>query len=246
MTKEIKKWWEDNSKSFQEDSKIPIGISYGPRMPTENKLKLIGNFKDKKVLEIGCGGAQCGIGFAKKGAKVIGIDISNEQLKYAKELAEKNKVKIKLLQGDIKKLKQIKSNSQDIVFSSWALLYVSDLKKCFKEVYRVLKKKGIFVFGTSHPFWEITDKKKMKIKKCYFKTGKYKEPHKKGTFVCYSHTISELINPLINSGFIIERLEEPDPKKTDKNIKKEFVTGVHRRKAMKIIPRTIIIKAIKK
>ncbi|MBR9704824.1 class I SAM-dependent methyltransferase [Candidatus Pacearchaeota archaeon] len=245
MTKAIKKWWNDNAISFQKEHKVPLSISYGPWMPNETKLKLMGNLKGKKVLEIACGGAQCGITFAKKGAKVIGIDISEEQLKYAKELAQKNKVKIKLLQGDVTKLPQIKSNSQDIVFSSWAMFYIGNLKKCFKEVHRVLKKKGIFVFSTHHPFWENLDKKTMKVKRCYFDTGKYyKERHKKGMFGAYRHTISEFAEALYYAGFVIERILEPDPRKYKKH-GTEIVPEAFKRKAMKKIPRTLIIKARK-
>jgi len=244
MTKEIKKWWEDNSKTFQKESKVPIGITYGPAMPNESKLNLMGNLKGKNVLEIGCGGAQCGIGFAKEGANVIGIDLSKEQLKYAQKLADKNKVKIKLLQGDIVTLPQIKSNSQDIVFSSWALLYVSDIKKCFKEVYRVLKKKGIFVFSTRHPFWKVIDSKTQRVKRCYFETGRYQNFYN-GIYVSYHHTVSEIINELISLGFLIERIEEPDPRKIDKNTSKEIVPEVYKRKTMKKIPQTIIFKARK-
>ena len=222
---------------------MPVAISYGPGMPLENKLKMIGNVKGKKVLEIGCGGAQCGIAFAKKGAKVTGIDISKEQLQYVKELSEKHNVKINLLQGDIKNLKKIKSNSQDIVFSSWALFYVSDLKKCFKEVNRVLKKKGIFVFSTRHPFWETLNKQSMKIKRCYFDMGRDEEPYM-GKFVWYRYTMSELINSLIYAGFTIERIEEPDPRKKDKHTSNEFIKP-YKRKAMKKIPGTLIIKAKK-
>ena len=245
MTKEIKKWWENNSNAFQKDAKVPIGITYGPRMPTESKLKLIGPVKGKNVLEIGCGGAQCGIGFAKKGAKVIGIDISEEQLKYAKKLIDKNKVKIKLLQGDMANLKQIKSNSQDIVFSSWALFYVKNLKKCFKEVYRVLKKNGIFVFSTHHPFWWMVDEKSMKIKRCYFDRGEHKERLRKGVFVAYEHAIEDIINALTNANFIIERFAEPDSRKRDKYTSTEVTPDPYKRKAMKKIPRTLIIKSRK-
>lgn len=245
MTKATEKWWDDNAETFQKVYKIPLDISYGPGTPNEDKLKLMGNLKDKKVLEIGCGGAQCGIIFAKRGAKVIGIDISKEQLKYAKILAEKNNVKIQLLQGDVTMLLQIKSNSQDIVFSSWALLYVSDLKKCFKEVYRVLKKNGIFVFSTHHPFWETLDKKSMKVKRCYFDSGKCREAHNIGTFEWYRHTISELINALTNAKFVIERVEEPDYRNKDKYTSKEVIPEAYRRKAMRLIPRTIIFKAKK-
>jgi len=88
MTKETKKWWEGTSKDYQEKCKIPIDIHYGPGSSNEKHLKLLGNLKGKKVLEIGCGGAQCGIAMAKKRAKVTGIDISEEMIKIAK-----NKVK---------------------------------------------------------------------------------------------------------------------------------------------------------
>jgi len=57
MIKEVKKWWEQNSSSYQDDSKIPVDIHYGPGAPHEKKLKLLGSLKGKKVLEIGCGGA---------------------------------------------------------------------------------------------------------------------------------------------------------------------------------------------
>ncbi len=244
MTREIKKWWQDNAKDFQEEHKIPLGISYGPWMPKEDKLKLMGDLMNKNVLEIGCGGAQCGIVFAKKGAKVIGIDISEEQLKYAKELARKNKVKVNLLQGDMENLKQIKSRSQDIVFSSWALFYVENLTKCFKEVHRVLKKKGIFVFSTAHPFWRCLGKESLKVKRNYWDdSGKFSERHKKGIFVSYRQNLSEITEALFNSGLMIERILEPDSRKY-KRYSTEFVPR-EKHRLMKRIPRTIIFKVKK-
>ena len=65
MTKEVKKWWEKTSKEYQKDCKIPIDIHYGPGSPNEKHYKILGNLKGKKILEIGCGGAQCSIAFAK-------------------------------------------------------------------------------------------------------------------------------------------------------------------------------------
>jgi ubiquinone/menaquinone biosynthesis C-methylase UbiE len=175
----------------------------------------MGNLKGKHILEIGCGGAQCGIAMAKQGAKVIGIDISEQQLEFAKKLAEKNKVKINFYQGDIRDLRQIKSNSQDIVFSAFALHYVDDLLKCFKEVNRVLKKNGLFVFSLDHPFSRTVDSKTLKLKQSYFKMGKiietFSDPTKK--FVMYNHTISELYNLLINAAFFVEEIIEPDSRK---------------------------------
>ncbi len=243
MTKETKKWWEHASKYYQRDSKIPVSIHYGPGSPGESNLKLLGNLKGKNVLEIGCGGAQCGIAMAKQGANVIGIDISEEQLKFAKNLAEKNKVHIKFYQGDIKSLHQINSNSQDIVFSAWALHYVDDLEKCFKEVYRVLKKQGIFVLSLDHPFFRTA----VKTKESYFKTGKYVEvfSDKSKKFVAYTHTVSELFNTLIKAGFIVEKMIEPDSRKKYKD-DPWYGMWDFTKKRMSRLPATIIFKARKR
>ena len=249
MTHETKKWWEEASSSYQEETNIPIGIHYGPGAPFEDELHLLGNLRGKKVLEIGCGGAQCGIAMAKKGAKVTGIDISNEQLKFANELAQKNKVNVKFYQGDVRKLPQIKSNSQDTVFSAWALFYVDNIKSCFKEVHRVLKKKGIFVLALPHPAYFIINPKNLKFTQSYFKTGKYQSIHKseegkKMKFVCYNRTLSEIANQLIEAGFIIKQIIEPDSRK---HYPKDPWYGIweFQPKLMKYLPPTIIFKVEK-
>ena len=205
----------------------------------------MGDVNSKNVLEIGCGAAHCGIAFAKKGANVIGIDISEEQLRMAKKLIERNEVDMKLYEGDITNLDQIECDSQDIVFTAWALQYVEDLQACFKEVYRVLKKGGIFVLSLDHPFWRRVGKESLRIKKSYFDYGRYEEPHKKGIFIAYDKSISEIVNALANAGFKIEKMLEPDSRK--KNIGDYWYDNQveHRREAMKWIPRTIIFKAKK-
>jgi len=211
--KEIKRYWEKTAKDYQKECKIPVDIHYGPGSPNEKKLKLLGKLKGKKVLEIGCGGAQCVIDMAKQGAKVTGMDISKEQLKFAKKLAERNKVKINLIQGSFQNLNELRSNSYDIVFSAFALLYSPDILGVFKQAYRILKKKGIFVFSLDHPFFNIVDPKTLKLKTSYFKTGRHVEHFPSGKFVMYTHSVSELFNALVDAGFVVERIIEPDSRK---------------------------------
>ena len=87
MVKEVEKWWNDAAPWFQEWAKLSTkSADYGPYAPRENQLKLLGDVKGKKILEIGCGGAQCSISFAKQGAICTAIDISKTQLAYSKKL----------------------------------------------------------------------------------------------------------------------------------------------------------------
>jgi len=250
-SQKIRKWWNEASRYYQGKFNIPIAVHYGPGAPLEKELKLLGNLKNKSVLEIGCGGAQCGIAMAKQGARVIGIDLSDEELKFAKDLAKKNKSDIKLMLGDMCNLREIKSNSQDIVFSAYSLQYIGNLRKCFKEVYRVLKVKGFFVFSLEHPFFYTLDRKGEKIKQSYFEDSEIVEDDfwpdgSKHTFVGYSHKIQDLFDALVQSGFFVEKIIEPDSRKKYKGDSWAGVDDTYNMKRMSIFPATIIFKAIKK
>ncbi len=245
MTKEIKKWWEGSSKDYQEECKIPVDIHYGPGAPNEKRLRFLGKLKGKKVLEIGCGGAQCGIAMAKQGAKVTGIDLSKEQLKFARGLAEKNKVKINFIQGSYQNLKRFKLGKYDIVFSAYALHYSPNLKQVFKQVYNVLKKNGIFVFSLDHPFFKIVDPKTLKVRASYFKTGKHIEKYTKATFIMYDHKISDLFNSLVEVGFVVEKMLEPDSRRRYKEDPWYGLWDLYLPKIQSKIPPTIIFKVRK-
>lgn len=247
MPKETAKWWSGKRvEDYQKKSNIPVSyVHYGPCCPTESKLKLLGNIKNKRILEIGCGGAQNSIYFAKHGARVTAIDISKDQIEFAKNLAKKHNVKIDFYVRDIKTLTPIKSSSQDIVFSAFALQYVDNLKKCFGEVNRVLRKKGIFVFSLDHPFFRTVNSKNLKIQQSYFKTGRHEEDFGNyGKFIMFNHTISELFKTLIESGFEVTKMLEP--KQDKKNPDPWRNLWDYTPEMVKNIPPSIIFKAEKK
>jgi ubiquinone/menaquinone biosynthesis C-methylase UbiE len=66
MITEVKLWWEKAAEDYQRQCRIPIDILYGPGASNEDELQLIGLVAGKHVLEIGCGGAQAAIAFAKR------------------------------------------------------------------------------------------------------------------------------------------------------------------------------------
>ena len=206
MLEIAKDWWERHGRAFQDAYKHPIDILYGD--VNEDKVQLIGPVDGKRVLEIGCGGAQCSIAFAKRGAIVTGVDFAESEIEFARELANEHKVEIELFQRDMSDLTPIATDSQDIVFSASAFHYVDDLSTCFNEVYRVLKQQGMFVFGGGHPFMEIVDPKTMTINRSYFDTG----VHIEGSFAQVDRKLSDYFNLLVDAGFIVERIIEPDPR----------------------------------
>lgn len=97
--------WNKQADRYQADADFLFSdVDYGDRrLPTEKDLNLIGDVNGKKVLELGCGGANCGIALAKQGAIVTCSDISEQQLKHAKENAKREKSILTLSQHQWKK-----------------------------------------------------------------------------------------------------------------------------------------------
>ena len=213
-------------------------------MPTESDLKLLGNVRDKKLLEVGCGGGQCSIAFTKKGAVSTGIDLSEKQIEFAKKLATKEKTNTDFIVDNAEKLSKIKTNSMDIAFSAYALQYVN-LRKCAKAVHRILKKNGIFVFSLQHPAWDMFEWGTTKVANSYFKKGLdvFEWDLGSGKRKAYTirRTIQDMFEDITAAGFVVEKILEPLPVNKDKA--HDF--SYYKLEILKIVPSTIIFKCRK-
>ena len=143
--------WNRTSAGYQRLHQIPTDAAhYGPWAPDESELRLLGDVRGKRILEIGCGGGQCSIAFARQGAIAVGIDLSDEQLAFASQLAQSALapgvanddalVPPTFLQGDASDLGRFTDGSFDLVFSAYALHYVPHIEACLAEVSRVLRR----------------------------------------------------------------------------------------------------------
>lgn len=201
MSEEAKRWWEANGQAYQDECHIPIDVHYGTGSPNENDLGLIGSVAGKKVLEIGCGGAQCSISFAKQGALVTSVDIAASELEFARNLAENNNVIITFHQLNAENLFLISDESQDIAFSACAFPYVDNLLSCFREVHRVLVSGGLFVFSQGHPVFGLINPETLKLEKSYFEVGKIVLGEERDVpFATNYRKVSDLFNRSSNPG----------------------------------------------
>ncbi len=114
-------------------------------------FELAKDVKNKKILEIGCGNGYLARLFAKKGAKIVSIDLSQKLLDYAIEKEKNNPLGIKYFQRDAANLEGFKNKSFDIVIANMCLMDVGDAENAVKEAGRILKKNGKFIFSINHP-----------------------------------------------------------------------------------------------
>ena len=113
------------------------------------KYYQVPNRKDIKILELGCGtGANIWF-MAREGFSVTGIDGSAVALEIAEKRMQRNKLDVKLTQGDIMML-PFDDESFDCIIDVECLYANSleDSKIILNEVYRVLKKGGWFYSKT--------------------------------------------------------------------------------------------------
>lgn len=118
----------------------------------------LNSFKNKKILDIGCGSGRFTIAFAKLGAKLsVGVDLGDEGLKIAKSIAKQNKIKnIRFYKSNVLKL-PFKDNSFDFVFCKGVLHHTGQTYKGLGELKRVLKENSsafIYLYGAGGIFWK--------------------------------------------------------------------------------------------
>lgn len=117
-----------------------------------NENNILGDVKGKDVLCLASGGGQQSIGFALLGANVTVVDFSDEQLKKDKIVAEKYSKEIRIIQSDMRDLSMFEDEEFDIVYQPYSINYVPDSEKVFDEVSRVMKKGGIYHLMFHNPF----------------------------------------------------------------------------------------------
>jgi SAM-dependent methyltransferase len=234
--------WDRFAAAYQEGAKLPTTVAhYGPDVPTEGELHLLGDLKGKRVLELGCGGAQCSIAFAKMGATAIGVDFSAEQLAFARRLCTREEVRVELRHGDLADLAFLRADSIDLVFSAYAFGYVEDLGRVFRQVHRVLKVGAPLVFSLPHPAYDMIDDESdqpLLVRRSYFDREPIDYTWSGINFTDYHHTFADLYTGLVRASYRVDLVLEPQPN-----------AGVPRssawRDAFSMVPRTLIIRARK-
>ena len=114
--------------------------------PLEYAYHLLGDIRDKSVLDLGCGSGGNTIILAWRGASVTGLDISEDLLEIAKKRMIVNGITsdVALLASSAYNM-NVADESVDIVFGM-SILHHLELSPVSKEVKRVLRKGGRAIF----------------------------------------------------------------------------------------------------
>lgn len=184
------------------------------------ELDLLGDVKGLSILHLQCHFGQDSIALNRLGAKVTGIDLSDEAIKKAKELNSLCNAEVDFICCDIYDLPQHLDKKFDIVFTSYGTIaWLPAIDKWAKIISHFLKPKGKFVFAEFHPVVWMFDDNFDKLQYRYFNSEAIIE-NQTGTYtdgkaiqvksVAWNHGLAEVVNSLIKNGLQIDSLEEFD------------------------------------
>jgi SAM-dependent methyltransferase len=220
MNEEIKNYWNKtasektdwdhyhpNSPSRLEDTRQ---ISKDPEkaFPTAVRpliKKYMGDLKDKKVCVPSSGDNKAAFAFHLLGAKVTSCDISKNQLKNAKLLADEYKWDIEFICQDSMKLEKIKDSEYDLVYTSNGVhVWIDDMPSMYKNFHRILKSGGYNIFFETHPVlrpygWNNGDYKPIKL---------YEDVEPHGDDLTYNWRTQDFVNAIASAGLIIREMQE--------------------------------------
>jgi len=215
-----RRWWDTAADEYQADHGDFLGghtaarFVWGPEGLNEADAQLLGptaELAGRRVLEIGCGAAQCGAWLAAQGAIVLAFDLAAAQLRHAPAMQ-----RLALIQADAEHI-PLAAASVHIACSSYgALPFVADSARVLREVARVLRPGGRFVFSVTHPIrWAFPDDPGpagLTASGSYFDRTPYVETDADGraTYVEHHRTLGDRIREIVAAGLVVRDLVEPE------------------------------------
>lgn len=173
-------------------------------------ISLLPPVEGKRVLDAGCGPGVYAEWLADRGASVVGIDVCPRMVELARlRLGDRASV----IEADLgQPLDFLPPTSFDVVVSALAMDYVRDWDAAFREFFRVLRDGGHFIFSAEHPSDVFYD---------HHPNGNYFEVERvecewrafvtRVRMPSYRRPLQAMLGPLLEAGFLLERLLEPRP-----------------------------------
>ncbi len=246
FTRSNRDLWNATSDEYQRDHRAELedDVLWGPSMPPETTLQVLGpSVAGKDVLEICCGGGQCSVYLAEKGARAVGIDLSSVQLEHARRFAQERGVEVRFLESNAEDLSTFKDGSFDLAFSAYALGFVQDVGRTFRETFRVLRPGGLFAFSWSSPFYVCLTRDAdgtLRVTRSYFDRNPIIFTEKERREVDFYRTYGDWIRLLVEVGFVVTDLLEPEPLPQESTYKDVFPLD-----QIRLVPGTAIWRARK-
>ncbi len=212
-------WWDADADDYLAQHGTDIGdvdFVWCPEGLREADARLLGDLAGRRVLEVGCGSAPCARWLATQGAWPVGVDLSGGMLRHAASFNTATGVAVPLVQAGAERL-PFADRAFDLACSAFgAVPFVAEPERVMREVARVLRPGGRWVFAVNHPMrWMFSDdpgEGGLTVDQSYFDRTPYVEVDSAGvpTYVEHHRTLGDRIRDVVAAGLVLDDLVEPE------------------------------------
>lgn len=225
--------WEDLARANIVFSRPWLDLSPEAARALVDPAGILGDVAGKDVLCLASGGGQQSVAFALLGANVTVVDLSPTQLQRDQEAAAHYGLSIQAIQGDMRDLSFLDAANFDIVWHAFSVSFVPDLQVVFREITRVIRDPGVYRLEWANPFFiglseEDWTGAGYPLNRPYIDGAEvvFADPAwtvEDGTGVErritgpreFRHTLSSVINGLVQQGFVLLGLWEETSQNPD-------------------------------
>lgn len=179
-------------------------------------FELAGDVSGLRVLELACGQGRVSRELARRGALVVGVDLSTKLLDKAQAAEDAEPLGITYLHEDVTSASTLAGERFDGVVCHFGLSDIDDLDGALATAARVLQPGGWFVFSIVHPCFPGSGKEASSSwppGRGYFEEGWWlaDSPGFRGKVGANHRMLSSYLNALEDHRLTVDRTAEPEP-----------------------------------
>lgn len=220
------RWWEKFFDQYYPE--VYANLEALTSKEVDGVIKILGLKPKKKILDLCCGYGRHSLELARRGFRVTGYDLSSYFLQRAKKEADSLKLKIKFIQGDMRKL-HFKSEFDAVINMFTSFGFFQKEKEDFqvlKVINRALNERGLFLLDTINREFVLKNFQRRRwtpkkgfllLEDSIFDPFKSRlettrtlvfenQPRREYFFSLRLYTLTEMISNLRKAGFVVEQV----------------------------------------